>query len=365
MLRYPRCIAPVLLASFVGLIATSARAAPASTAADADCLAQPGGQPASGHHWYYRVERASGRKCWYQRAVSAAQASVQTGQASAQKNDAVPARSVPPRAAPPPPAASAASDRAADRASDVRGQAVAEPAAAPMQSFSWSTATPAPVPSQPMTPPAADSAAPAPAQVAAPTASPESATADEPVSAEPLAPVSRAPPRAATVERATAPVEVEEGTHLPALLSAALALLIVVVGSIVARFAARVIRSRRRNRAPDAGAAPPIYPARGAPGLVPAMPRERDITREARQPRPPMARPAAHDRPNGSGDAVERVRDETRAMEENVRDLLRRMRSDLPDQRPLSAAPAAPQPTAAQELDRMLANMRERQRKSG
>ena len=175
MLRYPRCIAPVLLASFVGVIATgaAARAEPASAApaADADCLAKPDAQSAPGNHWYYHLDRASGRRCWYQRPVSGAQG-------SAQNSDAGQTRSVPARAAVPPPAESAASEGAADRANDTGDQSGAAPVtAAPAPLYSWPTAVPAPVSPEQMTAPASDVAAPAPA------ASPQPATADEPASA--------------------------------------------------------------------------------------------------------------------------------------------------------------------------------------
>jgi hypothetical protein len=36
----------------------------ASLAAD-DCLAGPNRPPAQGRHWYYRVDHAANRKCWY------------------------------------------------------------------------------------------------------------------------------------------------------------------------------------------------------------------------------------------------------------------------------------------------------------
>jgi hypothetical protein len=36
----------------------------ATTAADA-CLSRPGAAGPKGTHWYYRIERGSGRKCWY------------------------------------------------------------------------------------------------------------------------------------------------------------------------------------------------------------------------------------------------------------------------------------------------------------
>src|SRR6185437_721657 len=52
-------------------------AAPADTPAAAaapDCLAKPNGPATKGNHWYYRVERSSGRHCWYQHAIDAARA---------------------------------------------------------------------------------------------------------------------------------------------------------------------------------------------------------------------------------------------------------------------------------------------------
>jgi hypothetical protein len=352
MLRYPRCIAPALLASFVGLIATAARAEPATAAspADADCLTKPGGQAAPGNHWYYRLDRASGRRCWYQRPESGAPRSAQ--------NDAAPSRSVPARVAPPPPASTAAAEGAAYTASESREQGTVDAApAAPAQPFGWPTATPAPAPR--------DSVAPA----AEPAPSPQPATADAPASAEPAAAApSRAPLRVANVERPAAPVEPEAGTHMPALLGAALALLIVVLGSIMGRIAARVIRSRRRAHSLDAIAdtiTPPMFSARDAPALVPVMPRERDIARVPRPPRrPPAARPErAPDRAAVAGDPAERIRTDARELEENVRDLLRGMRGDLFDQRPAPVAPAGPQPSAAQELDQMLAKLREQRRR--
>ena len=148
MLRYPRCIAPVLLASFVGVIAMGAAARAEPAPPDADCLTKPNAQAAPGNHWYYHLDRASGRRCWHQRPVSGAQGSAQNGaQSSTQNPDAGQARSVPARAAVPPPAESAASERAADSANDPPDQAGAAPVtAAPAPLYSWPTAASAPVP---------------------------------------------------------------------------------------------------------------------------------------------------------------------------------------------------------------------------
>jgi hypothetical protein len=368
MLRYPRCIAPALLASFVGLSVTAARAEPATAASPAaNCLAGPNGQAAAGNHWYYRVDRASGRHCWYQRPGSGVSRSAQNAQ-----NDAAPSRAVQTRAAAtPPPASTAAADDGADTATESREQPAVQAApaapAAPARPFGWTATTPAPVSRELMQ--AAPSPTPAPAPE--PTPPPQAATDAAASAAPPPAPVNRAPLRAVSIERPAAPVEAETGAHMPVLLGAALALLIVALGSIVVRIATSMIRARRRARALDAVAerdAPPMFSAEDAPGLVPVMPRERDITGERRMPRPPRritpaARPEhAPDRAAVASDPPARPRPDSRELEENVRDLLHRMRGDLVDRRPAPAAPAAPQPSAAQELDRMLNELRGRRR---
>jgi hypothetical protein len=339
----------------VGLVAASdgARAEPpsAESSGGADCLAKPNAQAAPGNHWYYHLDRASGRRCWYQRPVSGAQ------------DDGAQSRPAPARAAVSPPADNPASESATDSAGDSREQSTEPGLAAPVQPYSWSTATPAPLPREQMTAPAT-----VPAPVTAPATAPNATTVVEPASAEPPVP-SRAPARVAGVERPAVPVAAEEGAHMPALLGAALALLIIVLGSIVARLAASFIRARRHERALDALEAtlPPVYAAHDAPGLVPVMPRESDIRRTRRARAPKDVPAASRDEPDVSAGMSERVRgEETRALEENVRDLLRRLRNDLLDQPPSPAPAAGPQsPSAREELDQALANLRERRRKPG
>lgn len=51
-----------ILAGFA-LTANPATAAPAK-----DCLTAPGATPAQGEHWYYRIDHATKRNCWYVRA---------------------------------------------------------------------------------------------------------------------------------------------------------------------------------------------------------------------------------------------------------------------------------------------------------
>lgn len=345
MLRNPWRIAPIFLASLGGLIAACAvvRAEPvaAASSAGADCLAKPNAPAASGNHWYYRIDRASGRHCWYQRPESGA------------SSEAAQSR-VPSRATASPPADNPLPEPSADMRSEAGDQDTAPPAAAttapPAQPYSWSTAAPPPAPPEQMTAPASDSASPAQAI----PAQPDSVVA--PPRAEPAAPI-----RAQVPERPAAVVE--DGTHMPAIFGAGLALLIIVLGSIVARLGAKLVRSRRRTSPARDYASivpPPILHAQDAPGLVPPMPHEGDITRA---PRPPRRAPAARqDRPKPGDESAARER--TRELEQNVRDLLRRMRNDQPAAARTSVAPETPrQPPSAQELDQVLAMWREGRRR--
>jgi hypothetical protein len=370
MLRNPRRIASLLLASLMGSIAFAgaARAEPAA-AATADCLVKPSAPAAAGKHWYYRVDRASGRHCWYLRAASTA------------SNESAQPRT-PSRATVSPPADNPPPEPSADMRSDAGDQDTAPPApamAAPAPQPSWSTAAPPPAP-EPMTTPASDSATPAPALPPQPVAA-------EPPRAEP-APT--APIRAQVPERPTTvpTTVVEDGGHLPAIFGTALVLLIIVVGSIVVRLAAKLIRSRRRGSAPRAPAAmppPPILRAQDAPALVPPMPHEGDVAREPRVPRAPRRMPAVRQNEATAGsDTAAHDPARARELEQNVRDLLHRMRSDLPmepraqvkserpqlpSERP-QPSPERPQPSSeraqppsAQELDQVLAMWREGRRR--
>jgi len=46
------------------LLATAMAFSTDARSAD-DCLAEPNREPPDGLHWYYRVDRASNRKCWH------------------------------------------------------------------------------------------------------------------------------------------------------------------------------------------------------------------------------------------------------------------------------------------------------------
>lgn len=74
--------------------ASTASTATASTAnAASDCLASPKGSAPQGQHWFYRVERATKRKCWYLRAEGAKEGAqaTQNAQATPDTPNAAPA----------------------------------------------------------------------------------------------------------------------------------------------------------------------------------------------------------------------------------------------------------------------------------
>jgi hypothetical protein len=77
-------------------------------AAPNDCLSAPNGAASKGQHWYYHLDRAANRKCWYLRDIGTAAATPSAAAASQQADNPAPAQ---PAAAPsssPPAAASAA-----------------------------------------------------------------------------------------------------------------------------------------------------------------------------------------------------------------------------------------------------------------
>ena len=353
MLDDPRRIAPILLASLVGLIAAGAvaraePAAAASSSAGADCLANPSAPSAPGNHWYYRVDRASGRHCWYQRPTMGA-----SNEASRPRPAA---RTLAPRATVSTRADTPAPAPLAERPVEARDQNATAPAAS-VQPYSWLTAAPPPAPREMIIPPTSDSSGNAAPAAAVPMQS-------ETVAESQAEPTPTAPTRAMVPEQPATAALAENGSHMPALLGAASALLIIVLGSIAARLAAQLIRSRRRVGARRATASmmppPPIPRADDAPTLVPPMPRERDITRASRPTRTSGRAPAA--RRDGAAreeDAAGRTRDTARQLEENVRDLLRRMRSDL---QAASRQPENPRPTA-QDFDPVPAMWRTRRRR--
>jgi hypothetical protein len=373
-------IAPALLASLVAMFAAGAARAETPAASTApDCLAKPNGPAAKGSHWYYRVQHPSGRHCWYQHAIDAATVKSAPAQPRASAETAAPTpRVVAPAPAPAIPPTSEASSApgalTADNNASVVPPVETPPIAAPVNApVGW--------------PPTAAAMPPAPPAVA-PTALPTAASAAPPAAApgdrvharsvEPAPPSPAPEPKmealqpqldAASLKHSPArsPGAVRDGelaeptTHIPALLGAVSALAIIIIGSFAGRLLTkRPPRGPQRNARARDWHAPVAGMEDDSPGIVPVMPAA-DLAHEApaaetetpaspddwglrrgRAPRrvtPPDVRPEAP--PN---------RETTRALEDNVRELLHRLQIDLRGQstetaepdRPESERPAAP-----------------------
>ncbi len=66
-------------ALFVGMVAGTAwTALPQQAAQAADCLTEPKNETPQGQHWYFRIERGTGRHCWYMRGEDEKSARVDT-----------------------------------------------------------------------------------------------------------------------------------------------------------------------------------------------------------------------------------------------------------------------------------------------
>src|SRR5215813_10487844 len=63
LMRAVFCV-PVIAGGMIG----AALALGVNSASAAECLAEPSHDPPQGSHWFYRVDRATERKCWYLRA---------------------------------------------------------------------------------------------------------------------------------------------------------------------------------------------------------------------------------------------------------------------------------------------------------
>ena len=128
-----------ILRAFVLLVATLLTstvciAAPANTARADDCLAAPNSAAPSGSHWYYRLDRATQRKCWYMRPAGqpAQQAPPPAKMARATSSRPTPAGAGPSPAADGAPVSVTSADTASPPAS-VESRAV-NPTAAPANS---------------------------------------------------------------------------------------------------------------------------------------------------------------------------------------------------------------------------------------
>jgi hypothetical protein len=135
-IRMPKRTAKFVSAAFVnvlilGGIPLAVMARGETATADA-CLSAPKGETPAGGHWYYRVDHANKRNCWYLRSDGG-------GQSQAAQS-AAPAPSAPPAARP-------AADARAElrtRSSQEDSPAVSPPAAVPPVNAPGSTAWPAP-----------------------------------------------------------------------------------------------------------------------------------------------------------------------------------------------------------------------------
>src|SRR6266508_3709569 len=64
MRKQMRSIAPAVFSTLLAALAVTALPGGSAGAAD-DCIAAPNKVPPQDSHWYYRIDRASQRKCWY------------------------------------------------------------------------------------------------------------------------------------------------------------------------------------------------------------------------------------------------------------------------------------------------------------
>jgi hypothetical protein len=66
-----RCNAFVATAAHVSLLAGALVLSASAASAAPDCLAAPDRTSSPGTHWYYRIDRPTGRKCWYLKQLDA------------------------------------------------------------------------------------------------------------------------------------------------------------------------------------------------------------------------------------------------------------------------------------------------------
>ena len=88
-------------ALFVGVVVGAAwTALPPHAAQAADCLTEPKNETPQGQHWYFRIERGTGRHCWYLRGEDEKSARVETPdpapveKPAPKRTEAAPSRSI-------------------------------------------------------------------------------------------------------------------------------------------------------------------------------------------------------------------------------------------------------------------------------
>jgi hypothetical protein len=213
-----RRTAPLILTLLI-----TASAGASEIARAEDCLAGPNGASPPGRHWYYRIDRASHRKCWYlgdlNRRRAAAQTNTRrkvTAPPEEPEEDAAPAPAIPARAAAPEPGLRAGSPEPVPSAAIVAGPR-ADPA--PARVAAADPVVPAPLGARPVT--------------------------TERVRYEPAPPKAPEAPKPQAAAPAPAPAAASEtDSALPAALFG-IALLLGLVGIILVHARSRVIKIQR------------------------------------------------------------------------------------------------------------------------
>jgi hypothetical protein len=225
---------PALLAMLTLAAASAGRDARAE-----DCLAGPNAQAPQGSHWYYRLDRATHRKCWY---VGAQRARMHRAAATAEERRlAAPVRA-----------------EVADDDVPAAADAATQPAFAPRLPAGASTASADAAPAE-SAPPAPAAAAPAPERIGPRSVQTTTERMRAPEPAEPPAP---AAPEAAP----PAPPASSGGRGaLPAALFG-IALLLAALGTMLVRARGRMIRAHDETRrsANEGTARPPGPSSRGS-----------------------------------------------------------------------------------------------------
>jgi hypothetical protein len=226
-------IGSIIAGAPLAAVSQNAPSAPSAASTEntaADCLASPKGAAPQGQHWFYRVERATKRQCWYLRAEGAK--ATQSAQATTDAPNAAPAApqsvqnaraeyiAAQTSAAANPPAPAAAATQQAPSTTDANP---AQPAVATR----WpdaAAASPAPQPS--------------PATAAAPAAAPAQPSAKPAASPAPV-----------TLAAANVPAEKPTGSVQTLLLVIGGALALAgLLASVIYRFAGGRARARAADR---------------------------------------------------------------------------------------------------------------------
>ncbi|MDN5001758.1 hypothetical protein ACFQZO_12770 [Bradyrhizobium sp. GCM10027634] len=205
--------------------------AASTTNAASDCLASPKGATPQGQHWFYRLDRATKRQCWYLRAEGSK--ATQSAQTTSDTPDAVPAA--------PPSVQNARAEYVAPQTSPA-ASAPAPATASPQPAPGIAADGNAPQPAAVTRDPDAAAATTSPAPQSAPASAPE--TAAEQPSAQPTTPPAPATPAAtdSAAEKPTGSLQM-----LLLVIGGALALA-GLLASVIYRFAGGRVRVQTADR---------------------------------------------------------------------------------------------------------------------